>query len=65
VGAFAGAGSSPLHYAACGGSIPCCQVPFQMLLKYSLIQCLVLLLCAAGGYASSIGPDVLMKKTWC
>lgn len=23
---FTGAGSAPLHYAACGGSIPCCQV---------------------------------------
>jgi E3 ubiquitin-protein ligase XBAT32/33 len=33
-----GAGSSPLHYAACGGSIPCCQVPF-ISISPMLLQC--------------------------
>ena len=26
LGFSTGAGSTPLHYAACGGSLPCCQV---------------------------------------
>ena len=31
---FAGAGSTPLHYAACGGNLKCCQVIYFYLLWF-------------------------------
>ena len=30
---FVGAGSTPLHYAACGGNLKCCQLNFTLFLN--------------------------------
>lgn len=40
---FIGAGSTPLHYAACGGNLKCCQVNTVRLLSFQYLREVIVL----------------------